>query len=225
MKFNTQSMPRRTSRFFMIGCVSFLSLAVSGCNLYEEGNLNSKKVQVQEEAYSDDVAIALVDDAYIDALAYHYYKYGGGEMNLAVTYDPHSNRNTAMRASEKAAEFAAKLRSEGVSNVKVGVVPVKDQGAESRMMVSYMGYTAHAPEGCSEIPGMDGRALEYNPEYKLGCSMEAMIAQQIARPKDLLGQDNVDHKTDGRAASNIVDIYRKGEQNKPLEGETASDEN
>ena len=52
--------------------------------------------------------------------------------------------------------------------------------------------------------------------------IETMIAKQVARPKDLLGQENTDTYTEGRSAANIVEGYRYGAKNEKLDGESAS---
>lgn len=217
---------KTSSRMAVVCGLSCLVFPLAGCNLYEEGHMTTKRVQVQEKNFSDDVLVSNVDDAYIEALASHFYKYGGGTMDVTVTYDPYSRSNTAMLAGDKASEIVAAFRAAGVNSLKGGVLPVRDQGDFSHLLVSYSAYTAHAPEGCGDLSGIEGvaRDLEYNPDYEFGCSTQNLMAKQIARPKDLLGQGNTDHLTDARAAGNIVDTYRSGAQNKSLDGETASDQ-
>lgn len=215
-----------SSRLVLICGVSLLTLPLAGCDMYEEGHINTTKIQVQEEQYSDDVPVSEVNEAYIDELASRFYKHGGGQMDVTVTYDPHSKSNTAMRAGDKAANIISALRAAGVNDLKGGVLPVNDQGDAAHLLVSFSSYTAHAPEGCDEATGLGSRSKEadLNPDYKIGCSVQTLMAKQVARPSDLLGKDNDDHLTDGRAASNIVDTYRVGAPNKPLEGETASEQ-
>lgn len=211
------------ARLFMICGVSFLSLSLSGC-LYEEGNITTSRIQIEESVYHDDRAIADFDQAYADALAQHFYKSGSGDLNVKVTYDPHSRGNTAMRAGENAARVAKMLRSAGVRDVRAEILPIKNQGEESRVLFDFLAHTAHAPAGCDDIPGIKGDGLEYNPDYKLGCSSQTLLARQISRPADLNGRTlSPGQTTDGRAAANIVDVYRSGAPNEPLEGETASE--
>lgn len=213
---------QKAARFFTICGVSFLSLSVTGCNLYEEGHITPKRAVVEQENVEQNVALSDVDDGFIDALARDFYKYGGSSLNVQVTYDPHSRTNTAMMASENAADIAQRLRSAGVKTVRAGVLPVNGQGSDSRLLISYTSYSASGPEGCAAMPGMDGRSLEYNPDYQLGCGVQTLMAKQVARPKDLMGHENTDIKTDGRPAANVVDAYRLGAPNKPLDGEKAS---
>jgi pilus biogenesis lipoprotein CpaD len=141
---------------------------------------------------------------------------------MTVTYDPRSYRNTAMMASQEAARLSDRLRSMGVDQINANILPVNEQGDEARLLVSYNAYTAHAPKGCTSMPGMSDRVIEDNENYKLGCGIETMIAKQVARPKDLLGQENTDTYTEGRSTSNIIEDYRYGAKNEPLDGESAS---
>lgn len=213
---------RVPSRLFMICGVSFLSLSLSGC-LYEEGNITTSRIQIEESVYHDDRAIADFDQAYADALAQHFYKTGSGDLNVKVTYDPHARGNTAMRAGENAAKVARMLRSAGVRDVRAEILPIKNQGEESRILVDFIAHSAHPPAGCGDIPGL-GHGLEYDGEYKFGCSSQTLLARQISRPADLKGRTlSQGQTTDGRAAANIVDVYRSGMPNEPLDGETASE--
>ena len=207
---------------------AFLSLSLVACggiDMYQEGTMSKNRVQVQAEDFRDNMAIEDVSEAYLVGLANHYNRYGSGLMDVVVTYDARSQSNTAMKAGEEAAEIAKILRSNGVRHVDVGVLPVKSQGDYSRMIVSYDGYVAGAPKGCENLlPGTDGDAVEYDENYKLGCTIESMIARQVSRPSDLMGNGVADHTTDGRAASHIVEGYRTGATLEPLRGEQASGE-
>jgi type IV pilus biogenesis protein CpaD/CtpE len=114
------------------------------------------------------------------------------------------------------------MRKNGATEVTTSVLPVREQGSESVAVISYSSYQAAAPANCGEMPGYRNGALEHDPSYKMGCTVEAEFAKQIADPSDLLGDARPSATTDGRASSNVVDIYRTGAQNKPLEGESAS---
>jgi len=218
---------KRYMKHLLNAGLAFLSFTITGCSkdLYEPPVLNESKIQVKEEAFLQDVAMSEVNAEFIAALAHHHNKHGGSTMDLLVTYDPRSYRNTAMNATNSVADIAAELREHGVTNVKAGVMPIKSQGDEARLLVSYDSLTAHAPEGCDyEMPGMNGAPLEHDEKYKYGCGIDTLLARQIAKPGDLLGRGQQDDTTDGRAAANIVELYRTGAQNEPLEGESATDE-
>ncbi|MGH1457120.1 MAG: CpaD family pilus assembly lipoprotein [Alphaproteobacteria bacterium] len=206
----------------------FLSLSLVACggiDMYQEGTLNDKRVQVVSENFKDSVPIEDVNEVYLGGLAKHYSKYGDGLMDVVVTYDARSTSNTAMKAGDKAAQISKILRRNGVRDLDVGVLPVKNQGDYSRMIVSYEGYSASAPKGCENLlPGLNGDALEHDEDYRLGCSVESIIARQVSRPADLMGNGVIDATSEGRAATNIVDVYRSGAPNEPLDGEKATSE-
>ncbi len=213
-------------KYILNAGMAFLSLSLVGCNLYEPTKVTDKRVQVKAESFVEDVEVSRVDDAYIAAIARHYTRYGEGDMDLILTYDPRSYRNTAMQATNKVSDIAVALRDYGVENINPNIMPIKAQGDVPRLLVSYEGYTAHAPDDCDLMAGLD-RSVELGSQrdYKLGCSIETMVARQVSRPGDLLGKEQTDMKTEGRSASNIVDVSRTGALNAPLEGETASGAN
>lgn len=212
-------------KFILNATVAFLSLSLVGCNLYEPTALNETQIRVQEEMLTHDVALSDVGEAFIGGLARHYTKHGGGAMDLIVTYDPKSYRNTAMIATNRLSDIVSSLRDLGVVNVNAGIMPIKAQGDEARLLITYNAFTAHAPEGCDEaIPGLNGRPVGKGAEYKLGCSIDTMIARQVAKPQHLLGRGAVGGTSDGRSAANIVAGYRTGAENKELGGESATEE-
>ncbi len=205
--------------------IAIVSLSTLGCNLYAPPSINENRIQVNSEVFMRDIALSNVTDELLAGLAHDYIKHGSGAMDLIVTYDPDSYRNTAMKATNKMSDIAGTLRESGVANIKSSIMPVKHQGDDVHLLVSYNSFTAHAPKGCDNLlPGMNGSALEYNADYKLGCSVDTMTARQVAKPSHLLGRGATGAPTDGRAASNIVDAYRAGAQNEPLDGESASEE-
>ncbi|PCK00554.1 MAG: hypothetical protein COA45_01910 [Zetaproteobacteria bacterium] len=213
-------------KYTLSAIMAFLSLSLVGCiDLYEPSAINEKPVRVQEEMLTHDVELSGVDDDYVGSLARHYTKHGGGPMDLIVTYDPRSYRNTAMGATNRISEIVSALRERGVVDINASIMPIKAQGDEARLLVTYNSFTAHAPEGCDELmPGMNGRLVGDSSEYKLGCSIKTMMARQVAKPRHLLGRGATGTPTDGRSAANIVDLYRMGEENTALEGESATDE-
>ncbi len=214
-------------RMVVKACAAMLSVGLSGCiDLYEPPTISDKLIQVEEEAFLQDLPVADVDDDYIRSLARHYNKHGASTMDLLVTYNPHSKDNTAMKATNTVGDIAEKLRVEyNVTNIKAGIMPVSSQTEPPRLLVSYDSFSAHAPRGCDGMmPGLDKRPLENDSNYKLGCSIATLKARQVARPADLLGRDAGYQTTEGRSAANIVDVYRSGAENEALDGKGASEQ-
>jgi type IV pilus biogenesis protein CpaD/CtpE len=194
---------------------------VSGC-MYEPDHFTTERVQVEEKPFSDTIAASQFDIGAAEAMATHYRKHGDGPLELVIAYDPKSPHATAMKAADEGARLSKLLRQNGVQEVKTSIMPVADGGDEMKALFSYNAVNALAPKDCTLMRGVDTRTIEADKDYKLGCTIETMYARQIARPKDLKGQGANDLTTDGRRASNIVEGYRSGVQNKPLEGENAS---
>ncbi|MFP4097939.1 MAG: CpaD family pilus assembly lipoprotein [Alphaproteobacteria bacterium] len=216
--FSLKSMVKASLALFSFG------LTGCGVDLYEPSIANNAPIQVREEAFLQDVAVADVDGEYIRSLARHYKKHGASAVDLLVTYDPHSKDYTAMKATGVVADIASSLRREyGIQDIHSGIMPVASQNDEPRLLVSYDSLFAQRPEGCDGMmPGLEGRPVEWAKDYKLGCTVETLIARQVAHTSDLLGEGMSSDTTDGRSSANIIEEYRSGIRNQPLEGVNAS---
>ncbi|MCB1592136.1 MAG: hypothetical protein KDI90_06755 [Alphaproteobacteria bacterium] len=213
-------------KLLLTGAVVTLSPALlGGCEMYAPATLSTEKIEVHEEPYFLNVSAQEADEEMAARIAHHYARHAGGPLKLGVTYDSKNYRNTAMKASQKAADLAKALRENGVDQVETDILPVHGQGDESRVLVSYDSFSAHAPANCSTMPGVENRVVEYDQDYRLGCTIQTMVAKQVSRPKDLEGQGATGENTDGRSATNIVDLVRSGAENKELGGESASGQN
>ena len=200
-----------------------LCMVLTGCNLREPSKLADKRLQVEQETFSDTVAVADLNASAVRGLSNHYRKHGDGPLELTVMYDPKSRTGGAMKASDEAARLASEMRAQGVADVDVSVMPVKDSGEEMQALISYTAYNALAPKDCDVMPGMRDLSMGIEEDYGLGCTVETLFAKQVARPKDLKGQGSTVLTSDGRRASNSVELYRTGVPNEPLEGENASE--
>ncbi len=224
---NQTNKKHKMMKFYLNTGLVLTSLFLVGCKdrmMYVPSTINENKIQVEETAFVEDVFVHDVDDAYIGAVARHYTKHGGSPMDLLVTYDPRSSKNTAMFATNKASDITAAFRDYGIQDINTEIMPVKSLGDHARLSITYDSYSARAPEGCGEdLPGMNNTILEHNPDYKMGCTSQSLMAKQIAKPKHLLGQ-GASGTTDGRGASNIIDVYRTGAPNQPLDGQSATGE-
>lgn len=208
-----------TAALLLIGAQS-----ISACSeLYSETWVSPNRIQVEEKKVTQEIPVGDLDATALAGLADHYDRHGEGPLELTITYDPKSSSNTAMNASNEASRIVQVLRQNGLHNVHPGILPVNAQGEDSKAVISYMSYDALAPKDCTLMEGVEsGADLRADEGYKLGCSVDTLFARQIARPKDLKGQ-GVDSTSEGRRSSNIVDYYRSGQPNEPLEGESASE--
>jgi len=198
---------------------------LQGCEniVHSETKLSQNKMKLQQEEIFEDIIVDKMDAGYIAALSRHYSSQGdGGDVDLTVIYDPQSSTNTAMHASSHAARISEDFRKNGV-HVNSSILPVKGQGNVARAVVSYDSFALAAPDDCEMMPGMHDRNIDTPVGYQLGCTRDSIFAKQIARPKDLMGGGETQDTSDGRRAANIVDGYRTGVQNEPLDGESSSE--
>lgn len=213
-------------KYGFLTLVLALSVSVSGCSrkLYEEGNITTNRVQVEQTKFSETVKSSEFDNGYARALGMHYDATGEGGVNVSVLYDPKSRANTAMHASQHVSRVASLMRDNGIHDLEANILPIQNLGDEAEIMVTFMSYEAHAPKDCETMPGFKDTDIGYREDYAIGCTVETVIARQIARPKDLAGQGS-SGVTDGRRAGNVVDRYRTGVPNESLDGESASGDN
>ncbi len=196
-------------------------VALAGCSLDTPTDMAQKRVELVHNRYSQTYLTDQMDEAQMRAAADHYQHYGDGPVELIVTYNPQSRTNTAMKAASEAERMATDLRRAGVPDVEASILPVATGEDFSSSLIAYETVTAQAPEGCEAMGGLDGRQTESNSDYQFGCSVEMQVARQIARPRDLAGRPGLD-AADGRRQSNVVEPYKTGTPNEPIEGETST---
>lgn len=206
--------------------ISFLMLLFSfmtaACSMDTDSGITQKRVELVPGSHHQKVAASEMKASGLRALADHYAHYGSGPMKVDILYDPASSTNTAMRAADEAVRIASGLRKGGVGEVQTDLVPVTGMGDAAEISVSYDTVTARPPQDCGTMAGIDGNQTGTDMDYSYGCSIESMLARQIARPADLAGRRGLDDG-DGRRQSNIVEVYKTGVPNEPLEGESASE--
>ena len=215
-------------KWFLLGsCMMCLGL-VTGCSQDHEGNLSLKRLEVHKEIHSEEFTSHDLSQEKLNVIASDYQRNGNdGPVTLMVQYDPSSSKNTAMNATRHASLIAEGLREAGVQNIKTEIMPVNEVGHHSKTLIQYDRFSAHAPDGCDNLmPGLNNTKTDWkaNEEYQYGCTVETIIAKQVVNPTDLMGREGFDSPADGRRATNITELYRLGEPNPPLEGQTATEE-
>lgn len=197
--------------------ITIAALTLQACTLHQKGTITPTRAQVQERTFHQKTPLAQVSPIYLEGLALHHDKYGDGPVNLTLIYD--YQKGGAMQASNKAADIASTLQIHGIRNTKIDILPVR---GEEALIVTYAYYTAHGPKDCTTMPGYANTDISAQSDYRMGCTVETLIARQVARPKDLLGQENPNPTTDGRSAANLVNAVRAGTLNQPINGQQAS---
>lgn len=205
-----------------------VSMSVVGCggyNLHSDSEINTKRVEVESGLYSERFQLSELDDGAVRSLAHHYYRYNSGQpVDLIVLYDPKSRSYTASKAAHDGMALVESFRSKGLRNVSSQVLPVKDASQNGgEVLVRFSTVHAEAPTGCGTMNGFEGKKTQvtldgYNEAgYEYGCTVESLVAKQIARPGDLVG-DVTHENVEGRRAVNNIGNYVYGVPNEPLEG-------
>lgn len=204
---------------------------VSACSLDEPTWVNPSRVEVHEEGFTDTFDTSALDTSTLRAIGVNYYRYGNGPMDVTVSYNAHSNKNTKIGASSEARRIETELRRNGVRDLRISTAPNESTGDRSTTVVSFPALTAKAPQDCTVMPGYTD-AQTGTPEdaegthkgYAIGCTVETLMAKQIARPGDLLGREGFETNADARRQEAVIwdRGYYGNKSFAPLTGESAS---
>ncbi len=197
-------MKNKTALSFML----FGSCFVAGCSPQSTPSMmNTSRPQVVSQTSMQQIPVEQINNGFIQSLADNYSRYGSDTLHLSLAYDPSEKNYGAMKAFNDLANIKSKLSSMGVRSVTAETL--QTAGTKPTLMVSYDSMSAQRPEGCQNMPGFeDGLTTREIGNYKFGCSIDTMVANQIYRPGDLMGQDGAD-LGDGRHAANTVEYYRQ----------------
>lgn len=212
-------------------CMTALA-QLGACSLNEPTWVNPSRVEVHEEGFTDTFDTASLDTGTLRAIGVNYYRYGNGPMDVTVSYNFNSSRNTKSQATTEVKRIETELRRNGVRNLRISTAPDESTGDHSKTLVSFPALTAKAPQDCTLMPGYADAQTSAPDDaegphkgYAIGCTVETLMAKQIARPGDLLGRAGFETNADGRRQEAV--IWQRGyygnKSFEPLEGESASD--
>lgn len=206
-------------------------LLLAGCSVESKTWVNENRVEVRDEHFTDTFETSQIDDGTLHAIGVYYYRYGNGEMNVVVTYDPQSKTNTQGKAAAALSYIEEGLAKAGVSRVHTTLSAARGSGDVSTTLISFPALTASAPEGCGMMPGYENPTGEIqneageDPKYRFGCSVESLLAKQVARPSDLLGKQGFETNSDGRRQERVISTrgYYGDKPNANLDGESSTE--
>lgn len=184
--------------------------------------LTTGRVETYRDQFDLTEDTAALSDGKIQQISRDYWSRGETPLQLVVTYDPQSSSNTAMKASQEMGRMTTALKNQGVRQIEADILPVKDSGDVSKTLISYDALNARPPSECDEPMDMTFADPYLAEDYALGCTVHTYVSRQIARPKDLLGNDTMDNN-DGRKNANGLETYMGGAPNPELKGERASE--
>lgn len=207
------------------------ALLLSACSVESKSWVNSNRVEVRNDQFSDTFETSSLNESTLHAIGGHYYRFGNGPMNVVVSYDPSSRINTKANAEKALQEIRTELNRNGVSDVRGTINPMKGSGDVSQTLVNFSAITASAPTGCKMMPGYNNPAEDIpnstnlDADYKYGCTVESLLARQVARPADLMGKQGFETNADGRRQERVLSTrgYYGDKPNADLNGEKASD--
>lgn len=183
--------------------------------------MNMSPVEIAHETILEQIPLANINDKTLSILAQQYHQYGSGVIDLTMAYDPKAKNFTAMKAVHELKRVQLTLNKKGVRDIVAQTLPVPD--GQPSLMVSFSIARAQAPSDCGEMPGLkNNKTSRFLGDYKFGCGIESILAQQIARPSDLEGKSEMGMRS-GRREAIILDGYSSGVPREPLEGVERAD--
>lgn len=204
-------------------------LFLSGCSVQSETWVNQGgRAQVSEDQFTDTFETAKLDAGMIQAISNYYDRFGNGTMQVVVSYDPQSKTNHLAKAQQALENIRQRLARNGVRDVKGAVSAVSGSGDVSTTLMTFPALTAAAPKGCGMMPGYADPSEDIpndtniKPPYGYGCTIETLLAKQLARPSDLMGRQGFETNADGRRAERVLSGrgYYSDKANTKLEGES-----
>lgn len=161
-----------------------------------EPSFREIKLQYAGGADGLDIDEAMKFEAFLD----DYRAHGNGSLGISVPNGPPSRAAITW--------FAERAAATGIPRDKILVSTHDTRDGDFRVDVSYIAYTARAPEcrDWSENLAFSGDNL--TPK-NFGCSVQHNIAAMVADPRDLLGPRRFD-VADGNRAVAVITNYEQG---------------
>ena len=194
----------------LLALTAISALSLGACSTIDmPSHMTANRIQLVTENHAQTYKVADLTPAHFYEMADHYSRYGSGQAEIIVGYDPRSKKNTAMMATDRLHRISDELSKRGVENIKSSIQAFEDSGDQSEMIIGYTSVTAQPPEDCTMMQGYDVSRADIDHDYEMGCSVESLIARQVAHPADLAGRAP-DTDADGRRTGIAVEPYRSG---------------
>ncbi len=212
----------RSTCFSLLACTAGVFL--SGCAMTSPSHISAAPIEVRHDRYNEMLPVAAIDHDLTQMIGQHYGRFGQGPMDVTVTY---LSGDSGVKAGATATRIAKMMREVGIENVQTATLPVNDATQVNQVMMQYDQVTAAPPKNCGTHPGdsRDGLANSEDgrfQDYRFGCGVDTYLAQQVLRPKDLLGVAGIAPASGERASARLKD-YRDGKDFKKLSGNNASE--
>jgi type IV pilus biogenesis protein CpaD/CtpE len=194
-------------------------MILSACDMTTPSQVKTGEMQLVDAMKTVDLDPTRVNVEQVNIIAGDYGRNSEGPMRHVLTYRP-GNPLNKVAAESQGRKYAENFAKYGVKRLEVSYVESGDVNAKA--VLSYMALKALPPRNCvssSSLAGAD--TLENTENYGMGCTMQISQSQMISRPGDLMGTSgNPDEEA--KRMGVIVDKYRSGVSNPPLQGLNAS---
>ena len=204
-----------------LGFVIVSAMLAAGCDMSTPSQYNVTQIRVKETVKTETLNAFSVDADKVSLVAADYLRNGKGKMDITMSYrsgDPLKEIEIRQQGRNYQDAFARN----GVKNVRVDYVAMTDAAYVGQAVISYPAVVAMAPQGCRRIPGYQGADnIDEMEKYRIGCDTQTALSRMVAHPGDLEGNAGVP-EGDSRRQGSVVEKYKAGTQNTPLQGLSAS---
>ncbi|MGM0421565.1 MAG: CpaD family pilus assembly lipoprotein [Pseudomonadota bacterium] len=206
--------------FIVIGtCLSALTLGA--CTMATPTQVSVDRITIDQTVETSVMDRRQITPNVLSRIADDYKKTDETGLRVLVSY-PEDISGAKAEANVLARKYSHVLKDKGVNNLDVETVPSGHASYDSRVLVSYKGLKAVAPEDCPRITGISGAESVHDVKsYKIGCEHMRSVSKMVSDPKDLLGRSGA-RDGDARRAGTVVERYRSGEEFEPLDTTSAS---
>lgn len=202
----------------LLGTLGF-GLMVSACDPTTPSEVNVSKLHVKDQVITDTLSTNAVDLKHVAVISRKVLRNGNGDVTLTIPYA----QGGFVKAGDLGAAYKSAFAAKGVTHVTVQYVAMDDNQDTDHAVISFRGLVAKQAEDCGRIPGYQGTEdMDNFDGYQYGCETQANMAQMVADPADLMGQENASEANSRRNGA-IIEPYMLGTPNQPIKGISASD--
>jgi len=181
--------------------------------MLEETKVDSSPLRIVESRHVVKKPLAEISDADVADAAQVYKRGGAGPIYVVVAFDDTKGKGLEHTVNDEAQKIARGLVSHGITQTIV-ISSIQLDAPIPVALIAFDTLAAAAPAECAQRPSIDQtvKLTMESYDYRLGCGMKTLMAQQIADPRDLEGKAGLGGHADGERLSNIINNdYRKGE--------------
>jgi type IV pilus biogenesis protein CpaD/CtpE len=210
--------------FISASCLTII-LALTGCQINRsidqammpDSHLNQAPIELASHSTKYRYSLS---DVSAKTILDNYNGGGHGPIELYLAVDKSGVDNSTRKQALRLVRILEEQSDHSVS-LKIGRT---DQVPDNNLIVSYNRHAARAGLGCPRLPGIAVSVpLEAAKDYQMGCERDHQLANMVANPDDLLGNDQLD-KSSASRQSVVVDRYRSAEEPEELEVQTGANE-